>query len=391
MVERYHPLLDEALAGLNAAAGQAWQAWEVPSDGKAGWAKETREIHGRYLDLRRRKQQEIDRIIAEDAPQETLYDQPQIDNKIVRVSGPFTVEAIPPAVEQFMQAESPIGGEPEPLPGPPLRGEGEGNHIALLIELMRQDGITFPDNRRLRFASLTPLTGGVLHAEGVAPVAQTAADGQEQRVAISFGPQHGAVTARQVEDGLWEAVRGGYDLLVFAGFAFDAAALSAIETGHPRLKVVFSHIRPDVLLTDARGESLLKTTASAQLFTVFGEPDVVVRPREDGTWEVELLGVDVYDPLTGEVHSARASQVAAWFLDTDYDRRTFHICQAFFPNKSAWQKLERALKGTLNDDLFDQLTGRVSLPFEPGEHGRIAVKVIDQRGNEVMRVMGIAA
>ena len=99
--------------------------------------------------------------------------------------------------------------------------------------------------------------------------------------------------------------------------------------------------------------------------------------------------MDVYDPLTGEVHSARASQVAAWFLDTDYDRRTFHICQAFFPNKSAWQKLERALKGTLNEDLFDQLTGRVSLPFEPGEHRRIAVKVIDQRGNEVMRVVGV--
>ncbi len=116
---------------------------------------------------------------------------------------------------------------------------------------------------------------------------------------------------------------------------------------------------------------------------------MVLRPRDDGAWEVELLGVDVYDPLTGEVHSARASQVAAWFLDTDYDRRTFHICQAFFPNKSAWQKLERALKGTLNDDLFDQLTGRVSLPFQPGEHRRIAVKVIDQRGNEVMRVVGV--
>ncbi|MFZ2359048.1 MAG: hypothetical protein WA040_06860 [Anaerolineae bacterium] len=103
----------------------------------------------------------------------------------------------------------------------------------------------------------------------------------------------------------------------------------------------------------------------------------------------ELLGVDAYDPLTGEVHSARASQVAAWFLDSDYDRRTFHICQAFFPNKSTWQKLARALKGTLNDDLFDQLTGRVSLPFQPGEHRRIAVKVIDQRGNEVMRVVAV--
>ena len=406
VVERYGPPLDEALASLNQAAGQAWQPWDVPVEPEKGWSRDTRDLHARFFDLRRRKQQEIDRIIAEDAPQETLYDQPQIDNKIVRVAGPFTVEAIPPAVEQFMQAETPIGGEPENDEGGTMNDEwaevgvgaaGEGNHIALLIELMRQDGVHFPDNRRLRFDSLTPLTGGVLHAEGVGAgkispsphAAQSPSEGEGARVAISFGPQHGAVTARQVEDGLWEAVRGGYDLLVFAGFAFDAAALSAIETGHPRLRAVFSHIRPDVLLTDARGESLLKTTASAQLFTVFGEPDVVLRPRDDGAWEVELLGVDVYDPLTGEVHSARASQVAAWFLDTDYDRRTFHICQAFFPNKSAWQKLERALKGTLNDDLFDQLTGRVSLPFQPGEHRRIAVKVIDQRGNEVMRVVGV--
>ena len=406
VVERYAPLLDEALAELNRSAGETWQPWQIPGEAKPGWAKETRDIHQRYLDLRRRKQGEIDRIIAEDAPQETLYDQPQIDNKIVRVAGPFTVEAIPPAVEQFMQEETRIGGEPEAVSdeGGTMnderaevgRGAGaEGNHIALLIDLMRQDGVHFPDNRRLRFASLTPLTGGVLHAEGLAPSPSEGegwGEGErvpDQRVAISFGPQHGAVTARQVEDGLWEAVRGGYDLLVFAGFAFDAAALSAIETGHPRLKVVFSHIRPDVLLTDARGESLLKTTASAQLFTVFGEPDVELRQRDDGAFEVELLGVDVYDPLTGEVHSARASQVAAWFLDSDYDRRTFHICQAFFPNKSAWQKLARALKGTLNEDLFDQLTGRVSLPFQPGEHRRIAVKVIDQRGNEVMRVVGV--
>jgi len=397
IVARYQPLLDEALGHLNQAAGQSWQPWEVPFEAKKGWSEEASKLHERYLDLCRRKQQEIDRIIAEDAPQETLFDQPQIDRSIVRVSGPFTVEAIPPAVEEFMQAESPIAGAPESVDdgrqtmddsGPPSsadhRPSSEGSHIPLLIDLMRQDGVTFPDNRRLQFASLTPLSGGALHAEGLTPGSD---DGPDQRVAISFGPQHGQVSARQVEDALWEASRGGYDLLVFAGFAFDAAAMSAIATGHPRLKVFFSHIRPDVLLTDAEGDSLLKTTASAQLFTVFGEPDVALRQRDDGDFEVELRGVDVYDPLTGAVHSARASQVAAWFLDTDYDRRAFRICQAFFPNKSAWQKLERALRGTLNEDLFDLLTGRVSLPFQPGEHRRIAVKVIDQRGNEVMRVV----
>ncbi len=123
-----------------------------------------------------------------------------------------------------------------------------------------------------------------------------------------------------------------------------------------------------------------------------GKPGLVSIEVEDAAGlEVDTVSLHIHERVSTQaiIHAVRASQVAAWFLDSDYDRRTFHICQAFFPNKSAWQKLARALKGTLNDDLFDQLTGRVSLPFQPGEHRRIAVKVIDQRGNEVMRVVGV--
>jgi adenine-specific DNA-methyltransferase len=190
-----------------------------------------------------------------------------------------------------------------------------------------------------------------------------------------------------VEQGLREAYLGGFDAVVFCGFAFDAPAQAAIEANvHPHVKAFLAHIRPDVIMTDGGGGSLLKTTASSQLFTVFGEPDVTLERDGDG-FSVALHGVDVYDPLSGEVHSAHAGQIAAWFLDTDYDGRTFAICQAFFPNKSAWQKLERALRGTLDKERFAQLTGRVSLPFEAGKHERVAVKVIDQRGNEVMRVL----
>jgi adenine-specific DNA-methyltransferase len=338
--------------------------------------------------LKRERQKEIDRIIAEDAPQEILYDRPEVERNVVRVSGPFTVEAIPPPIEDVV---SPIGGAPEPEAeeAPPLVSDEGAAHIPMLIELLREDGVTFPDNKSMTFAALSPRGGGTLHAEG------EPGDGyaEMKSVAVSFGPLHGPVTDRQVEDGLREAYVGGFDAVVFCGFAFDAQAQAAIEAGiHPKVQAFLAHIRPDVIMTDASGGGLLKTTAKSQLFTVFGEPDVELRRVTDDTdgdekHLVELRGVDVYDPISGEVHSARAGQIAAWFLDTDYDGRTFCICQAFFPNKSAWSKLERALKGTLDKERFEQLTGTASLPFPAGEHKRAAVKVIDQRGNEVMRIL----
>jgi len=135
---------------------------------------------------------------------------------------------------------------------------------------------------------------------------------------------------------------------------------------------------------------LLKTTRASQIFSVFGQPDVQVKKQEDGTCVVQLRGVDLYDPLRGEVHSTRGEDVAAWFLDTDYDGKTFHICQAFFPGDAdAWEKLQRALKAQIAPETFDRMRGTVSFSFKPGEHQRIAVKVIDFRGNEVVRVVNL--
>ncbi len=405
VIERYRPRLEESLAGLNRALGASLEPWEVPFEPAPDWPADAVRRHREYLEVRQAKQREIDAIIAADAPQETLYDQPEEVSGVTRVSGPFTVEAIPPAAEELV-AETPIGGAPEPdvdgdgrepvLPvlsrveGPPA-GES-GSHIPLLIDLMRQDGVTFPGNRSMAFETLTPRNSGVLHAEGVPA---KASENGLRRVAVSFGPQYGPVSQRQVEQGLREAYMAGFDAVIFAGFEFDGPAQAAIEKDlHPDVRSFLAHIRPDVLLTDATGDSLLKTTAQSQLFSVFGEPDVDLRqdPSSLGTggeYVVELHGVDVYDPIEGQVHSASAGQIAAWFLDTDYDGRTFCIVQAFFPNKSAWRNIERALRGTLNEERFDMLTGRVSLPFEAGEHQRVAVKVIDQRGNEVMRVLSL--
>lgn len=376
IVERYAPLLAEADPGEDA---------------------------GKARRLRRERRAEIDKVVAEDSERETLYDQPEVVTRVTRVSGPFTVEAIPPAALQ-LQAVTPILGAPEEIE--PDDGSDEvadsanadpaartilvdeaASHIPNLLADLARDGVTFPDNRVLRFAELAPHAGGVIHAEGTPQD-----DADLDRVGISFGPRSGAVTMAQVENALYEARARLLDAVIFCGFAFEPEAQAYIsdENRGGRVKTFMAHIRPDVVLTDARGESLLKTRQDSQVFAVFGEPEVeLLGPDGDGAYRVEMRGVDVYDPLTGLVHSANVGQVAAWFLDSDYDRRAFCICQAFFPNVDAWEKIGRALKGKLDEERLSALRGSVSLPFKPGRHQRVAVKVIDQRGNEVMRVLSL--
>ncbi len=217
----------------------------------------------------------------------------------------------------------------------------------------------------------------ILHAEG-----NWEGNDEERNVAVVFGPQHGPVTALQVEECLPIAARRGYAELIFAGFSFDGTAQAIIQDDpHPRVRIHIAHINPDVTMGD-----LLKETPSSQLFTVFGAPRTEIETTEDGEYIVKMEGVDIYNPVDNTVSSAGGDKVAAWFLDSDYDGRTFCITQAFFPDKKAWDKIARALKGVIDTERFEKFSGTESLPFPAGEHQRVAVKVIDPRGNEVMRV-----
>jgi adenine-specific DNA-methyltransferase len=249
-----------------------------------------------------------------------------------------------------------------------------------MIELLRKAGVNFPGGKKLVLANLRPLGVGWLHAE-----AEAKQNGDKpQRVAVSFGPRHGPITAVQAEEAVRTARANAYDALILAGFAIDAAAQDFIQKNPLKeLSVHFANANPYVLVG-----YLLKTSRASQLFTVFGSPDVKLEKQKDGTYLVRLQGVDIYDPNTGELHQSRGEDVAAWFLDQDYDGYTFCISQAFFPaNKDAWEKLERTLKGTLDAEKFEALRGTVSLPFQAGKHKRVAVKVVDMRGNEVVRVI----
>jgi len=255
---------------------------------------------------------------------------------------------------------------------------GSGTDFVLnLIELLRKDGLTRMGGGVLKFTRLNPIpSGGVLHAEGELETK----NGKRKTIAVSFGPQYGPVTVRQVEEAV-QAARGRYDGVAFVGFTFDAPAQEFMKKDLP-IAVMGAYIAPDVLVGD-----LLKAPKGSQLFTMFGSADIEVKDTKDG-YVVKVNGVDLYDPNTGQVISDQGDQIAAWFLDIDYDQRTFNICQAFFPGsgQNPWEKLARALRGTIQEEAFEVLRGLESLPFQLGEEQRIAVKVIDHRGNEMIEV-----
>jgi len=359
-----------------------WKEWEVPFDTDPDWPQSLKDALMAYRQAWRGKMDEVNATITASAPQETLYDQPYTVPNVLRVSGPFTVEGVQP-VEEMLDLDCPIGGAPEELAvfdGAVAEPANAEAYLEKMIRLLRQDGVRFPNNKVLRFERLEPVTHNILHAEG-----EWANGEGARRCAVSFGPQYGPITAKQVEECLWAASRGGYDDLVLAGFTFDGAAQALIQADpNPRVRCHVAHIRPDVQMGD-----LLKDTPSSQLFTVFGLPRVSLEKVSGDEWVVQMEGVDIYDPVTNTVQPTRADKVAAWFLDSDYDGRTFCVAQAFFPDKSAWVKLARALKTLVEPRRFAAFSGTKSLPFPAGENRRIAVKVIDPRGNEVMRVMAL--
>jgi adenine-specific DNA-methyltransferase len=321
--------------------------------------------------------------IAQNLPAEPekLYDQPEVLSGIVRVSGPFTVEAINTLDPEETLAFEPI--EARARKDDIAHGAGGGttvnDHLSEMTDLLRRDGgIHVPGTGRVEVDGIGRVTMREgIHAEGTIQLA-----GKPKRLAVAFGPRYGPVTARLVEEAI-QASLGSYDALAVAGFSFDPEASAFLQKSPPSgLRFFRVQVAPDVLVGD-----LLKTPKHANLFAVIGEPDFSVSKLKDGL-VVELHGVDTYDPNKNEVVSGKLDEVAAWFVDHDYDGRSFCVCQVFLPVEGGkgFEKLERALKGTVDEDAWNALRGFASRPIQPGSHKTIAVKVIDVRGNEVVGV-----
>ncbi|GAB4000109.1 hypothetical protein [Nocardioides marmoraquaticus] len=340
---------------------------------------------------------EIDAAIKRHAEFELLYDKPYEDKSVVRVAGPFTVESLSPH-RSLAFAGGPDDQESATEKAGAEQPDGPNFEQSILQNLQRAGVQNGRKSERIEFDSVDPHPGVYIQAVGNS----TAPDGAETRVGIAIGPQYGTVSQSYAKAAVREAIQAGdIDLLCLLGFAFDAStsdvtesdgvtvdtssdgfASVAAERSFGRIKLLFVRMNVDLLM----GEDLKKTGAG-NLFTVFGEPDIDVRAAGDGMLEVELNGVDVYDPTTGEVRSNDTGRIALWMVDTDYDGESFFVRHCYFTGGGdPYKRLKTALKAEIDADAWASLYSTVSRPSAPPSTGRIAVKVINDYGDEVMKV-----
>ncbi|MBI2167578.1 MAG: site-specific DNA-methyltransferase [Candidatus Omnitrophica bacterium] len=316
--------------------------------------------------------------IANNEPpkEEILYDQPFVEKNKIRVTGPFTVEAVPSLrVRPFDGKEPKVKAKSEDL----ARTDETGKQAEWCDEL-KATGIRAVGGKIVNFSRIEPMAATrFLHAEGEI----LESDHTTKRAYISFGPDYGPIEQRQVEEGLKEArsLKEKPDFVIFAAFHFDPEAAKDIdEINWPGVKILKAQMSVDLLTKDLR-----KKRSSSQSYWLIGQPDVAVIKQKDGKYKVEVHGFDYYNPVSGEIESKGTKHIAMWFLDTDYDERSLYPGQVFFPesdHKRDWTRLAKALNGEVNEDLLEKFTGVESLPFNAGENKKIAVKIIDNRGIE---------
>ena len=367
--------LGKKISGL---AKKNYREWEIPRASEKG-SNALKTALATYWKTKQKCQAEIDAAIARHAEAETLYDQPYQDLKRVRVTGPFTVESLSP--HRVLAADENLNGTVSEQ-----EARKQQDFATTIIENLRKAGVqNTRKDERLKFDRLESYAGAWLHAEGD----YTGADGQSRRVAVSIGPEHGTVGPQQVKEAAKEAVQGlGFDVLVVGGFAFDPH-VSEESKRYGRLKVLTTRMNPDL----AMGDDLLKKTGAGNLFMIFGEPDIALHPQDDGMLSVELLGVDVYDPTTGEVRCSSTDDVACWFIDTAYNGESFFVRHAYFTgfadsarDRRPYDNLKRALRTEIDEAAWADLYRTQSRPFAPSETGKIAIKVLNYYGDEVLKV-----
>ena len=374
--ERRQPKQDAARGTLNKAIKKNWDEWEVPRVADDKWPQQAKTAHSEFRRLRAERQREIDASIAKRADTELLYDQPYEDNKRIRVSGPFTVESLSP--HRVLAAD-------ENMDGTVSQEEAHRNQdfASMILENLKKAGVqNTRKNERLVFETLDPYAGVWINATGTF----TDSEAKLKRIAVSIGPEHGTVGPQQVKEAAKEAVQGlGFDLLVVCGFAFDPHVAEEAKR-YGALTVLPARMNPDL----AMGDELLKKTGAGNLFMVFGEPDVDVHDQKDGTITVEIKGLDIYDPTTGEIRSSSTDDLACWFIDTDYNGESFFVRHAYFTGADEpYEKLKRALKAEIDEAAWSSLYQTVSRAFARPKSGKIAVKVINHYGDEVLKVFPV--
>lgn len=378
--DKWQQTLEPLRTRLNELLGKKWEEWEIPRESDTEWNKEALKLHADWWKARIARQQEIDASIAAKADYEYLYDKPYEDKKKVRVAGPFTVESLSP------HRVLGIGADGELLdPAASHAGEDSRDFVTMILDNLKMSGVQQASKKdKIDFTSLNPWPGEMICAEGRYMEGET-----ERRAGIFIGPEFGTVSRQDLVQAAREAGDAAFDILIACAFNYEAHASEFHKLG--RIPVLKARMNADLHM----GEDL-KNTGKGNLFVVFGEPDISILPetdakgKETGKIRVKVNGVDVFYPNTGEIRSDNADGIACWFVDTDYNEESFFVRQAYFLGANdPYKALKNTLKAEIDKDTWETLYGDTSRAFDKPESGRIAVKVINHLGDEVMKVFRV--
>ena len=378
--EKFQETLEPLRAELNATLGTLYKEWEIPRDAADAWPEEVRRIHADWWEQRIARQKEIDASIAAKADYEYLYDKPYEDNKKVRVAGPFTVESLSPhRLLGVDENDELIDNVAEAK-----LGYGEKQDFAeMILDNLKTSGVQQAHKEdRISFSGIRPWPGYHVCAEGTY-VEGDGDSGAEKRAGIFVGPEFGTVSRPDLVSAVREAADADFDVLVACAFNYDAHASEFNKLG--RVPVLKARMNADLHMA-----ADLKNTDKANLFVIFGEPDIDILDAEDSQIQVKVNGVDVFHPNTGEIRSDSADGIACWFVDTDYNEESFFVRHAYFLGANdPYKSLRTTLKAEVNQEAWETLHSDTSRPFAKPTSGRIAVKVINHLGDEVMKVFRV--
>ena len=375
--DQWQAKLEPLRESLNAALKKTWQEWEIPREADAKWPDAAKKLHADWWQARIARQQEIDKSIAAKAEFEYLYDKPYDDKKKVRVAGPFTVESLSP--HRVLGVD-----EDDELIDTLKEGSAEygakQSFPQMILENLKTAGVQQAHKEdRITFTALTPWPGeGLVSAEGRYLEGES-----EKRAGIFIGPEFGTVQRSDLVEAARECGDAGFDVLIACAFNYEAHATEFSKLG--RIPVLKARMNADLHMAED-----LKNTGKGNLFVIFGEPDITLLPEPDGKVRVKVNGVDVFKPQTGEVISDGADGIACWFIDTDYNEESFFVRHAYFLGANdPYSALKTTLKAEINAEAWATLNSDTSRPFEKPKSGRIAVKVINHLGDEVMKVFKV--
>jgi adenine-specific DNA-methyltransferase len=379
--DRFQTKLEPLREQLNAAVDKTWEEWEVPREADTKWAAKTKELHAQWWEQRIARQREIDASIAAKADSEYLYDKPYEDKKKVRVAGPFTVESLSPHRTLGVDENDDL------IDHVAETGDGYGepkDFATMILENLKMAGVQQAHkDDKIAFTALVPWPGEFVCGEG----RYTEADGKEKRAAIFIGPEFGTVSRPDLVAAAREAGDADFDVLIACAFNYDAHSSEFEKLG--RIPVLKARMNADLHMADT-----LKNTGKGNLFVIFGEPDIDILDAgsdgQTGQIRVKVNGVDVFHPNTGEVRSDGADGIACWFIDTDYNEESFFVRHAYFLGQNdPYKALKTTLKAEINEDAWATLHSDTSRAFDKPTSGRIAVKVINHLGDEVMKVFRV--